>query len=480
MRKIYIVLNLIPIFFITTTFADSNIGIQLNFNSKISIEKKKNIYTFLNSDPLVENSETDIVVVPTNLKNLSDTKSINALCSKVRMNYPEVINCGVIQADGYCCYKKLIVLPSTDGLKEIEKLIKLTLKSESLTELIERDPGVKCKKVKIKINSKEETANGIKFKLGKVLKPGKCFYLEVPESLQELPVEMVSLAHMQEPKYNTGGSSSEEGSSDYDKIPGFTSIQLHSTNLDDEKSWRYWGGSSSSRYGSKFAEVGYSPEIDNLYNWPDKGHYGVKNGDFTKKLIKTNAIKIMSTGDDPVTIDSIDIKFIPEKSKKEIIHIFTKNLSFGNSTTGTGKSFGVKRKGYGKYPGALALGRRTDYEAPDLPKGIDHSSRSTLLIPINSTDKINSIEVAIGDQHNDVETTNSDGGSGSKGYAKFYIGIKRKDGTKIWFLKNQGVPPQGFFRVQPPKGFIQKEGDKIILNSRSDTTMLMGFKLGLN
>ncbi|MBT4790232.1 MAG: hypothetical protein HON90_01565 [Halobacteriovoraceae bacterium] len=468
---------LLLIFFLTTRFvyaSTNNVGMVIYSKTKNTQSFQRFFYKnkYLT---IIENiSPHEIVVVPNNLSYLQNSTYLLNRCEALKKSIN--IHCKIIKDKETCCLDKVIQLPGEQAINELKKILQRVLKVTTINDIIVNDPGDRCKIIKTPNYHDTKTKNSITFKMNKILKPNECFYLSVPSELQDYPIEMVSLGHRQEPSYNKGGSSTEEDSPDYDNIPGMTSIHLHSKDYPDGSRWRYWGNPSQKK-GAKYAEVGNTPEIDNLYRWPDIGHTGTRLSDHSKKLIKIDAIKVTSSGKDPVTVDAITLNFVPKKSKIVLEKKFTPRVSFGDSESGKGKSFGIKKKYVGKYPGAFSIGYRSSFKQPNLPSGWRFKDNS-LLIPLGKINEVETIEVAIGDQHNDIENINSDGGYGTSGHARFSMGIKHQSGSITWFLIDQSVPPQGFFRNQAPRKYTPKKGDQIILKSSSDTTMLMGIKVG--
>ncbi len=324
-----------------------------------------------------------------------------------------------------------------------------------------------------------ETSTSVTYKLGaRVLKPGEALYFAVPEQLRDETVNFVILGHRGNPSSDTDTDKSDK----YDSTPALSSVQVYGEGFPASKAWRYWLGSASGESGGKFAEVGYAMELENLYEWPKMGSGAVADGSHSDKAVKPQAFRIVSVGQDPVEIGEITLKVVPKKPTSTLEAVFSPGTKIGDPQTGAGRSYGGGQSFEGLFPGALELGgwgaSAGGAGASKLPAGWKVVS-GALEIPLPQGKTITSVDIACGDSHPD-KITNSDGGSGTKGWAKLSIGLARADGTTDWFMSSENVPPEGVMSGSPTKGaYVTKPGDKIVVRSSSDTTYVMAARVGL-
>lgn len=324
-----------------------------------------------------------------------------------------------------------------------------------------------------------ETSTSVSYKLGaRVLNPGEALYFAVPEQLRDETVNFVILGHRGNPSSDTDPDKSDK----HDATPALSSVQVYGSDFPASKAWRYWLGSASGESGGKFAEVGYSMELENLYEWPKLGSGSVADGSYSDKAVKPQAFRIVSVGEDPVEIGEITLKVVPRKPTSTLEAVFSKGTKLGDPQTGEGRIYGGGQSFEGLFPGALELGgwgsSAGGAGASKLPAGWKMVN-GALEIALPKGKTITSVDLACGDSHPD-KITNSDGGSGTKGWAKLSIGLARADGTTDWFMSSENVPPEGVMSGSPTNGkYVTKPGDKIVVRSSSDTTYVMAARVGL-
>lgn len=299
------------------------------------------------------------------------------------------------------------------------------------------------------------------------LRPGECLYFVIPKDLSERGVNFAIIGHRQDPDETTGTKPGEK----WDSVPGTTSMQIYDPEQSD--SWRYREGPASGARGAKFAEVDHSVEVENLYDWAHYGHSGDKSGHSSSKPLKPHGARMCSNGKDPVKVSQLIVKVDAPKADFEDERIFSEGTSFG--TDGRDKRLGGGQAFEGLFPGALALGYSSAHSKQKLPEGWKHQG-STLSIPLKEGMTLSAIEVAAGDSHGD-KITNSDGGWGTKGWARLSVDIVRADGSRDSLMSSENVPPEGFL-VATPESLDRKvqPGDRLVIRSDDDTTYLMGLK----
>ncbi|MBL7715040.1 MAG: hypothetical protein JNL01_06190 [Bdellovibrionales bacterium] len=306
----------------------------------------------------------------------------------------------------------------------------------------------------------------------KKLLPGEALYFSISEDLRTKPVTFVVLGHRQDP----GSEKGMNRETKWDDVPGLTSVQVHSSTGDAAKAWRYWAGQASGEKGAKFAEVSYSPEIENLYEWLSTGHSAVSDDSHTTHPVRIDAARAVSLGKDPVWISQLVIKTKSPVVKTWIEAIFSPGTEFP-ATSDKKPVYGGGQSFRGKFPGAFELPARKDVPIEQSKKGFKRHGED-LVLPLVAGRKLAAIEVAAGDSHPD-EITNSDGGWGTKGWSKLSIGILSSDGQVRWLMERENVPPEGILMTGPKRcSDVIKEGDQLIIRGEDDTVYLMGVRVG--
>ena len=117
---------------------------------------------------------------------------------------------------------------------------------------------------------------------------------------------------------------------------------------------------------------------------------------------------------------------------------------------------------------------------------IDHDPNKTFYldrqgqihIKLEPGKKFVNLELAIGDTHQDG-IANKDGHNGTLGWAKIYAGLATKGHMDTSnFMHNVNVPPAGVLAGGPEQSDkVIQDGDKIVIESKSDTSYLMGYRI---
>ncbi len=295
------------------------------------------------------------------------------------------------------------------------------------------------------------------------LLPNQTVYLVLPDHVDSKAISSIILAHRQNPRDQRGSMSYNPatGVKTYDDWPAYTSVQVHSVNHSYNNAWRGWGGHVSSDKRSKFAEIKKSPEFDNLYEWPLKGHHSIATDKKESSLLKGNLIKLEVLGDDPVYIAGVQIKLVPPLADHYEEHSYTYNrTSLGDPITMQGRVYGGGGSRYGgKFPGAHVLSphRRGAHK---------------LVIPTNGRN-VRAIDLAIGDTKPDG-VRNRDGGIGSLGGSRISIFVETNSGKQIQLIDRENVSPQGVITTYNNINSVKN----IIIRVHSDTSYLMGYRYG--
>lgn len=321
----------------------------------------------------------------------------------------------------------------------------------------------KYKVVKIDKDPSKVTATSVEYKYyGQKLKPNECLYLKVPEHLHGKPVLFVNLGHTQTNADNTGYDSKKE----WDNNPGLTTVQVNEENSSGETKWRYWNGMSSGDYGAKFAEPG-SMELEGLYEWYKNGHKDVISESVSYKPLYTDAIRLCSIGKDPVTIGSLILKVAPSKADHYDEYNISKSNTMGDPLTAKGRN-------YGNRSDALELESWGSGKIKKLGNGLT-TDGSTIEVPVKAGKKLESFEISIGDEKKNSQHLKEKDRSG---WARLNVRIQKKDGSSVWIIRNENVPPLGVLVGAPEEDYIIQEGDRLIVEPEDHDSFVTGIRVG--
>ena len=304
---------------------------------------------------------------------------------------------------------------------------------------------------------------------GRELKPGRRLLFLIPPEFRNRIVRDVILRHRKDSKYAVN-----IGSDGYDPNGAYSRVELHNT---DTNQWTGWKDPAGYRT-DKFAEPRSSgnPEEEVLHDWI------AMVGPIT-----TDAVRVTNVGANPdlsvSSVHGLEIVFYPEfKSIDFKEKIYTLGTKFVNLDKGDLlPSYGAGEFNEGRYMGAIALNRSAPvlFELGKDPGPEARTENDRLVIKLDSGKELLNIEVAIGDTEH-LSSRNPETHRNTRlGWAKLWIGIRRaKTGKVDWFVKNANIPPQGVIAGGPHLDNSKIEpGDELILESRADTSYVMGWRL---
>lgn len=352
----------------------------------------------------------------------------------------------------------------------------------AIDKLAAADKAAGVKVVDIMSKPTAVTALSAKFRFGdyegKMLNPNEEIMMLLPEHLRNRPVRNVILVHRKDAAHDSGKYTGE-----HDDSPALTAVHVHSKDLPANQAWRHWDGpwGASGPEGAKFAEKrgAGDPEFETEFNWPENGHQGVKSGASTTDFLYGDAARVKAVGDDPSFVHSVEIQVVPPKPSETIEAMFCPGTKLGDPETLAGHVFGGGQAHGGKFPGALELSGWGTGGAgvAKLPKGWQMEN-GRLMIELPAGRVITGVDVACGDTHPDG-VTNKDGGTGTPGWSRLTMALVKKSGATDAFVSSEGVPPEGILTGAPSEiGYVTKAGDKIALSASSDTTYVMGVRIG--
>lgn len=291
------------------------------------------------------------------------------------------------------------------------------------------------------------TCSSVSYEIPEVqMTPGDAVYFHVPEVLRERGVRFMVIGHRQEGFKSDG----------WDDKPGLSSVQVYS-----KDKWSYWNGPASGKKGAKFAETRGYPEIENLYDWGHYGHNDMETEETSNTALLPEMMKVESVGTDKVLLSQLTLKVEPFEETSNAETVYTPGTKFFPNNKDKKYELGGGQSHQGTFPQAKAV-----------------SPGSEIVIPLKAGQKITSVDVACGDSHPD-KITNSDGGSGTQGWAKLSIGIKKPNGQIKWLMSRENVPPEGMMMASPDDCDEKiATGSSLVIRSDADTTYVMGVHVG--
>ncbi|MFN7904655.1 MAG: hypothetical protein ACK5P5_05680 [Pseudobdellovibrionaceae bacterium] len=310
-----------------------------------------------------------------------------------------------------------------------------------------------------------------------VLDPQQAIYFAIPAHLQNRTISFVILGHRQNPSTHIGWNHQ----SNRDDVPGLISFQAHPKGA-QENHWRFWAGSSSGNFGAKFAEPRPTPEMENLYDWMTLGHRSILSNDLSQTPLSTDTLRLVSVGTDKVHIKELTIKFLPDQPTSFIEKIFTPGTQF-HPTVGQKGSFGGGQRFQGLFPQALALNSSNPGHSFSQGDRFELVGGSLLSAELPVGKRLVSVELAAGDSHPN-QITNSDGGYGTQGWAKFSIGkgpANAQEHQIKWFTNRENSPPEGLLFGSPEAcDAMIRQGERLYIRAQDDVFYIMGLRIGLN
>lgn len=348
-------------------------------------------------------------------------------------------------------------IPLLKLVEGIDKLHVVLQSNSSKLDHYAKNIESKYKVVKIDKAPSKVTATSVEYNYyGQKLKPNECLYLKVPKEFKNKPVLFVNLGHTQTSSDNTGYDAEKK----WDDNPGLTTVQLNQDNDHGKTNWRYWNGMSSGDYGAKFAEPG-SMELEGLYEWYKNGHKDILTHTTSKKPLYTDAIRLCSIGKDPVTIGSLILKVAPEPADKYVEYNISSTNKMGDPLTAAGRSYGsrsdsIELDGWG---GGSFKAHKS---------GLKYNN-SAIEVPVTPGKKLSSFEVSIGDEKK----------NGKSGWGRLNVRVLKKDGSSVWLIQDENIPPKGVLLGAPESDYILQAGDKLLVEPHSHETFVMGVRVGL-
>ncbi len=211
---------------------------------------------------------------------------------------------------------------------------------------------------------------------------GSEIYLSIPTHFEAKPIDFVFVTHKQDPKQELECRSQSDGVKMIDCLPGYTSFEVKDQNsVSASEDWRFWGGSGSGPFNSKFAEVRSGRgETDNLYEWRKKGHISVVTNRKSNAPLVPSDMRIRSVGKDSIILQEVVVKFLPPTPSDYDDVIFATGFEFGDFSTTIGRKY-PGNPSAGNYGSSLSLNRKMTPQHRNIPNHWK-VERGELLIPL--------------------------------------------------------------------------------------------------
>ncbi|KKS44457.1 MAG: hypothetical protein UV48_C0001G0029 [Candidatus Azambacteria bacterium GW2011_GWA2_42_9] len=291
----------------------------------------------------------------------------------------------------------------------------------------------------------------------------------IPKEFHNRLVRDVILKHRKDNKY-----AENIGPDRHDPHGAYSLVELHDW---ADKKWVGWVDPKG-HSPIKFAEPrsANDPENEVLHDWIA-----------TVGKIQSDAVRVTNVGNDRAysvsQIHGLEIVFFPELEnvsyKQRIYSSGTHFIDLENNNLSPAYGGGSHTEGI--YQGAIALNQRgvALYELRKNPGPEAILEQKCLRIKLEAGQSLVQVEIAIGDSEH-LERINTKTNRKIRfGYAKLWVGIKKKNSDKInWFVKNANIPPQGVISGAPKLNESHiEDGDELIIEGRDDATYIMGWRL---
>lgn len=304
---------------------------------------------------------------------------------------------------------------------------------------------------------------------GRELKPGRQLLFKIPAEFKRRIIRDVILRHRKNHKYTV-----DIGPDGYDPNGAYSRVELHDIN---EQRWLEWKDPAGYRT-DKFAETreAGNPEEEVLHDWIA-----------TVGKIMADAVRLTNVGKSPEysvsNIHGIEVVFYPDvESVDSNQRIYTEGTKFVDlQKNELLPRYGAGEFNEGRYVGSIPLNQTKPplFETASDPGPDARIENGKLIIKLEPGKELLNVEIAIGDteylDHLNPETYRNT----RLGWAKLWVGLKRaKNNNTEWFIKNANIPPQGIIAGGPhlENGKIEAD-DELILESRADTSYVMGWKI---
>lgn len=306
------------------------------------------------------------------------------------------------------------------------------------------------------------------------LQPNEEIILDVPLHLQSYPVEWVAVTHRQSP--NEERECASRG--DRDCLPGYTSVEILSTDKSARsQDYRYWAGSGSGPFNSKFAEIRSGRgETDNLYEWQNKGHISVLTKRKSFDPLYPQKVRIRSVGKDSIRLQKLALKVLPAEPSVFTEFVFSSEFRFGTYSQGKGLQY-PRGSSYGYYGGALTLNRKQVPRHSSLSEAWIRSP-GKIELPLDPSTRLISVDVACGDMKPvppGADPQNYRGGG------RMLVEIRNSNKIVQTFIHDENVGTRGVMRgFTEDSGYLTQPGDVLVITAPRGTVQVMGLRLGVS
>lgn len=319
-------------------------------------------------------------------------------------------------------------------------------------------------------------------KTGVELKKWKYWKFIIPEEFIEQKLLFSILVHRKDPSRGNIKSGKR------DMHPAYVLFQAHDKETGFYKNW------VDSNGDKKYSEIrsAKNPEDETLHNCMKAfgnikiDHFILKNvgfGDFDKAV---------------ANIHRIDLVFRPElKNTFYRTKIYTPDTEFSDASKGKiVPLFGGGPRTDGKFENAVLLGSRryqrirkinslpekyrfTVNDSSDFDNYLDGLGRLHISLPVGN--KLDFIEVAVGDLDITSMSANKDGYYGRSGRSEINLYLNNIiTHNREYLIVRGNVGMAGLLAASPRQSeYVIKNGDELIIESNFDVSFLMGYRLTL-
>ena len=302
---------------------------------------------------------------------------------------------------------------------------------------------------------------------GDELEPSKRMLFVIPEEFKGRVIRDIILKHRKDPSRFSGDG--------WDPNGAYSRVLIKDSRTENWKSWIDPTGNKSDKFAESRASS--NPENEILHDWI------ATVGEVQPSLISVE--NVGQTDQAVSNIHGVEVVFFPEKEGVEYQEqIFTPGTSFVDLDKQQNEpSYGGGPRYRGQYPSAVALGgwgrdQENTMIDDDSNKEFYLDRQGQIHIKLEPGKKFVNLELAIGDTHQDG-IANKDGHNGTLGWAKIYAGLATKGHMDTSnFMHNVNVPPAGVLAGGPEQSDkVIQDGDEIVIESKSDTSYLMGYRI---
>jgi hypothetical protein len=341
--------------------------------------------------------------------------------------------------------------------------------NDEVKELLEKEENIDCILDSPEVRSYMSIVYELPEPTGRELPSGHKMGFVIPEAFRKRLIRDVILRHRKDSKYAV-----DIGEDRHDPHGAYSRVEMHNPQSRDWVKWKDPKGYNP----DKFAEPrpASDPENEVLHDWLA-----------TVGEVQADAVRLTNVGQHPKystsQIHGLEIVFHPETSHVQYNEkIYCQGTAFIDIPDGKKlPTYGGGSHTEGKYIGAIPLNqfRPVLYELGHDTGKEARLENGKLIVKLDAEQSLVEVEISVGDTEHLTEINPKTGRHTRLGYAKLWVGIKRKETDQVdWFMENVNIPPQGVLAGGPSlKNSKIQPGDELVIEARADTAYLMGYRL---